>query len=621
LAAFAYPCYAGVENPRSFVRICFGDFELNVTGCELTKLGRPVLLEHRPTEILCHLASRPNTLVTREILAREIWGAASAVDADMGINTAIRKIRAVLGDTPAAPRHIETVQGRGYRFIAPIQPEAISDLPVSTIAVLPFDNLTGSEAQSYIAEGFTEEMISALGLVEPERIQVIGRRSVMMLRDKTLALADVGARLGAGHLLESAIRAEGRYLRATTKLIHAPSEQQVWTAAYNGPRDGLLAFQQEVSLAVCDQIRGRFAPDAAPRVLSRHTSSEAAFDLYLRGRSCWNRNVSSMNQEALGYFARATELDPGYALAWSGLADTYSASPINSDVPAPAVWRQAREAAEKAVLAGPDLAEAHASIGFVRFWLDWDWHAAEQDFRRAIALDPNYAFAHRMLGIALSHLGSDIQAAAAMRRSVALDPLFAMHRALSAMVAFQAGAFAQAAAFGREATALDPGFWIGHYQLAQALEQIGKAEEALDVLSEAARVCGNSSKPLMLQGYILARAGKTEAAQAPLALLRDMAADRFVPPYSTALIHAGLGDADAAFAALENSLAVRDVNLVLLPRDPKWKALPADPRFDDIVRRCGFTGPPPAHLPLAEAVCSLQTVFSSSPWRQVRAKT
>lgn len=603
------------------MRIRFGDFELNLTGCELTRFGRPVLLERRPTEVLCHLVSRPNTLVTREILAREIWGAASEVDADMGINTAIRKIRTVLGDTPAAPRHIETIQGRGYRFIAPIQPEAISDLPLSTIAVLPFDNLTGSEAHSYIAEGFTEEMISALGQVEPGRIQVIGRRSVMMLRDTRLAFADIGARLGVGHLLESAIRAEGRYLRATTKLIHAPSEQQVWTAAYDGPRDGLLAFQQEVSLAVCDQIRGHFAPDAARRAPSRHTSSEAAFDLYLRGRSCWNRNVSSMNQEALGYFARATKLDPGYALAWSGLADTYSASPINSDVPAPAVWRQARDAAEKAVQAGPELAETHASMGFVRFWLDWDWHAAEQDFRRAIALDPNYAFAHRMLGIALSHLGSDTQAVAAMRRAVALDPLFAMHRALSAMVAFQAGAFAHAAAFGREATTLDPGFWIGHYQLAQALERMGETDEALNVLSQAARVCGHSSKPLMLQGYILARTGDVDAARARLALLNEMAADRFVPPYAAALIHAGLGDADAAVAALENSLAVRDVNLVFLPRDPKWEPLRADPRFADIVRRCGFTGPPPAHLPLAEAVYSLQTVFSSSPWSQVRPET
>jgi tetratricopeptide (TPR) repeat protein len=132
-----------------------------------------------------------------------------------------------------------------------------------------------------------------------------------------------------------------------------------------------------------------------------------------------------MNREALGYFARATELDSDYALAWSGLADTYSASPVNSDVPAAAVWRQAREAAQRAVLAGPELSEPHASMGFVRFWLDWDWHAAEQDFRRAIALDPSYAFAHRMLGMVLSHLGSDTQAAA-MRRAVELDPLFAM---------------------------------------------------------------------------------------------------------------------------------------------------------------------------------------------------
>jgi tetratricopeptide (TPR) repeat protein len=221
-----------------------------------------------------------------------------------------------------------------------------------------------------------------------------------------------------------------------------------------------------------------------------------------------------------------------------------------------------------------------------------------------------------MLGIALSHMGTDdTQASASIRRAVQLDPLFAMHRALSAMVAFQAGEYGQAVGFGREAVAQDGRFWIGHYHLAQALEQSGQAEEALLVLQQAASLCGQSSKPLMLRGYVLARLGRAEEARRCLAGLADMAAERFVPPYAAALIHAGLDDAAAAFTALENSLLVRDVNLAFLPRDPKWQRLRGDPRFAAILARCGFTEPPAAPL-LMPAEPSLQIVFRSSPWSQ-----
>jgi tetratricopeptide (TPR) repeat protein len=441
----------------------------------------------------------------------------------------------------------------------------------------------------------------------------------MILRDAALELSQIGARLNASHLLESAIRADGDRLRVTTKLIDAPQQHQIWAAAYDGPRDGLLAFQQEVSDAVSAQVRSRFAPDTVRIGTGRHTANEAAFDRYLRGRFSGNRYVSTSNQEAIGHFAAATALDPGYALAWAGMAETYGASPVNGDMPAATVWRPARHAAEMALRAAPLLAEAHAAMGFVRFWLDWDWLAAEADFRRATQLDPNYAFAHRMLGIALSHLGRHEAAAAAMRRAVQLDPLYAMHHALSAMLAFQAGDYAAGVAFGRRAISVDARFWIGHFQLAQSLEQAGAADEALAVLQDAVGMCGNSTKPLMLRGYILARQGRRSEAEALLATLAALARERFVPPYAAALIHAGLGDGDAAIAALEGGLAVRDVNLAFLPLDPKWHPFRADPRFADIVERCGFALPPPAQLPVAAAEASLQTIFSSPPWRRAPA--
>ncbi len=565
------------------MRVVFGPFQLDLDGCELTRDGRPVALERRPTELLCLLAARPGELVMRHELAQRIWGGAAGIDADMGINTAIGKIRRALDDSPSSPRHVETVQGRGYRFIAELR---TPDVP-ATIAVLPFDNLTGSPALDYVADGFAEETMAALGQVAPDRLRVIGRRSVVALGRDMPAPEEVGRRLGATHLLESAVRAEGTWLRVTTRLIEAAGQQQIWSAAFDGQAGRLLAFQQEVSQAVAGQVRQHF--QLAPRHRSpRHTGSEAAYDLYLRGRHCWNANQSRATQEAVGYFERATTLDPGYALAWSGLADTHSASPINSDVPAASIWRQARMAAERAVAAGPELAEAVASMGFVRFWLDWDWPAALADFRRAATLDPNYAFAYRMIGIAASHLGLHAPAEAAMRRSVELDPLFPMHHALSSMVAFQAGRFEAAADFARAAIGLDGRFWIGHWQLAQAAEQLGDPEQALAALAAASITCGDSSKPAALRGYVLARMGRTEEARAELGMLDQAACSRFVPPYGRALIHAGLNEADQAFLALNQAVDARDVNLAFLPLDPKWRDFRADPRFGAVLTRCGF---------------------------------
>jgi TolB-like protein len=600
------------------MRVVFGPFELDLDGCELTRGGRPVALERRPTEVLCLLARRPGELVSRRELATRIWGAASGVDADMGINTAIRKIRLALGDVPSAIRHVETVQGRGYRFIAPVAAAADQRRAV-TIAVLPFDAVSASSEHAYIADGFTEEMISTIGLVAPESVAVIGRRSVMAFRGSPELPADIARALGATHLLDSTLRIAGGRLRITTRLLRADGRQD-WSAAFDGTLDHLLSFQQQVSTAVAAQIRARLAPGATGAPANRHTGNEAAFDLYLRGRHCWRQNQSAANQQAIAYFAAATDSAPGYALAWSGLADTYSSSPVNADVPAAAIWGRARHAAEMALEAGPELAEAHASMGFVRFWLDWDWIRAERDFQRAAALDPGYAFAFRMIGVVSSHLGWHAAAAASLRRAVELDPLFAMHHALSAVAAFHAGAFEAAAGFARQAIMIEERFWIGHYQLAQALEQCGTEADTLQALDHATALCGNSSKPAMLRGWVLARCGRSAEARAQLEALTAASGARFVPPYAIALIHLGLGEVDLALAALERALLVRDVNLAFLPCDPKWAAVRQDARFADLIRRCGFFAPPPADLPTGGHI-SLQMVFSPPPWSRSAGQT
>jgi tetratricopeptide (TPR) repeat protein len=313
-----------------------------------------------------------------------------------------------------------------------------------------------------------------------------------------------------------------------------------------------------------------------------------AYDLYLRGRYFWNQLSPPTTQRALEFFARATDVDPHYALAWSGIADALATSPITGDASPLQVWPRAKEAAERAVRVAPNLAEVQTSVGFVKFWLDWDWMAAETAFRKAIEANPSYALGHRMLGMLLSHLNRKEEARSAIKRARELDPLNVGHYALSAQIAFAGRDFPAAVEFAQQAIAIDPEFWIGHIQLGQTQEQLNNTELALEALVNATRMSGNS-KGLSVRAYVLAKAGKAEAALQLLHALEESASGgRYVPPYAIALIYLGLGEKDLVFEYLERAYDAHDVHLAFLTCDAKWDGYRGEARFVDLVGRCGF---------------------------------
>jgi tetratricopeptide (TPR) repeat protein len=423
----------------------------------------------------------------------------------------------------------------------------------------------------------------------------------MAYKRSTRSLAEIGHEMGAALLVESSVRTENGRLRISSKLIRVSDLAEIWSASYDAKPRSVLEFQRELSAAIATQMRVQLSPERVAALERRQTRHLQAYDLYLRGRYFWNQLSPATTRRALEYYTRATEVDPHYALAWSGVADAYSASPINSDAPPAAAWARARDAAARAVAAEPNLAETQTSQGIVKFWFDWDWRGAEAAFRKATELDPGYALAHRMAGICLSHMGKKEDALSAIQRARELDPLQASHHALSAQVAFNARDYSEALRFARQATVLDPEFWIGYMQLAQAYERLGQTELALDVFNTAARLCGGNSKTLSCRGYILARAGMTEAAREVLSTLEAVGRERYVPPYALALVHAGLGQLDEMLAWLQRAYEARDVHLVFLPVDAKWDAVREDPRFQAILARCGFpaiaTPKPPEGVP------------------------
>jgi TolB-like protein/DNA-binding winged helix-turn-helix (wHTH) protein/Tfp pilus assembly protein PilF len=621
--------------PDARATLRFRDFELDLAAYDLRRQGQRVRLERRAMDLLILLVERRQQLVTRAEIVERLWGKDVFVDVETGVNTLVFKVRQALRDLPEAPAYVETVPGKGYRFIAPVEvvsvavdvapgaaaPAAplnvaprsrrlvvvlvalvlvagvvawlrpVANPPASsvTLAVLPFENLGGDRDRDYLVDGLAEEAIASFGQVDPQHLSVIGRTSTLAYKGTRKSLADIGRELGADYLVEGSIRTEGKQLRITCRLVRVRDQRQVWSASYDREPTSVIGLQRELSTAICGQIRLRLSPERLDALARRNPSDAGAYDLYLRGRHYQNQLTPETNKRATEFYERAIALDPNYALAWAGIAGVLVASPINSDAPPLQVASLAREAAARAVAAGPDLAEPQTVLGQVKFFLEWDWPAAEAALRRAISLDASHAVAHRYLAHVLSQAGRHQQAMAAMRRARALDPLYAMNHATFSQIAFQARDYAAAAEHARQAIVIDPEFWIGHINLGQAYEQLGQPDLAPEEFVKAARFSGGNTKALSFRGHLLARQRRVGEARDVLTTLEGLSRDRYVPPYAIALVSEGLGEADAAFAALARAYDARDIHLIFLTVDPRWDPYRSDPRFRALVARCGFT--------------------------------
>jgi TolB-like protein/DNA-binding winged helix-turn-helix (wHTH) protein/Flp pilus assembly protein TadD len=665
-----------MTTSESRATLRFAGFELDMAACELRCEGRAVRLERRPMDLLVLLVGRRGQLVSRGEIVERLWGNDVHVDVETGVNTIVWKLRAALRDSPDAPTFVQTVPGRGYRFLASVEvvsePVVIpgssrgGEKPLSdqagpgkviaapapeslafndhatrarhttvtgsepavldprgttrwrtqarwaaaatlavlamaallwpghsrpdariTVAVLPFENLGSDPERQYLADGLTEETSASLAQIDPERLSVKGR--AMAYKGTTKGIGQIGQELAVDYLVESSIRGEGGRLRLTSRLIRVRDQEHVWSQSYEREPASLLGLQQELSMAIAEQVHLRLSPERRDALARRLPRSADAYDLYLRGRNFENHRTPAATRRAIEYYERATALDPNYSLAWSGLAFVYSASTLNGDALPLDMWPRARAAAVQAVKAGANLAEAQMALGSVNWQFDWDWPAAEAAFRRAVALDSSSAPAHWVLGHALSQTGRHSDAQPFMRRARELDPLEPMTHAMSSQVAFQGRDYAAAVTHARRAIAIDPEFWIGHMQEGQAYEQLGRSELALAAFQQAARFSGGNSKAVSIRGYLLARLGRVSEAREVLGVLEATARERYVPPYAMALVHAGLGDHRAVFKWLDRAYDARDVHLMFLPVDPKWDAYRDDARFEALLERCGFT--------------------------------
>jgi TolB-like protein/DNA-binding winged helix-turn-helix (wHTH) protein/Flp pilus assembly protein TadD len=623
-------------------RLRFAVFEADLSLGELTRLGRRVRLQEQPFRVLAMLLQKPGELVTRETLRRELWPQA-IVDFDHGVNKAISKIREALGDSPENPRFVETIPGRGYRFLADVKPieapanssevsaptapivvasgrrrlqvilaigvvaivialvaafglrtprnEPARSTPQS-LAVLPFENLTHDAAQEYFADGMTDELITSLGQIRA--LHVISRTSAMSYKGAHRKLADIARELGVDTVVEGSVLREGNRVRITAQLIRLPADDHIWAHSYEGDIGDTIALQRDVAQAIVQQVGASLTlPEQRALSTVRHVDPEA-LEAYLKGRYFFNRRTREGLDKAIDAFDRAIAIDPGYAAAYSGLADTYAlAGDWEYAVLAPAdAFGRSRAAAMKALALDDTLADAYTSLALTSDLYAWDWAAADTAYRRALQLNPGYASAHQWYAWHLLLMGRTAEALAELRTAAALDPVSPIIGADLADALCIARQPEESIRQSLKTLEIDPNFALGHYQLGQAYAAQQQPDHAIAEFQKAIELGGHSDLFDSNLGFVYAISDRRDEARAILTSLESRTDRGPGTESGIALVHVGLGELDAAMAALEKAFTERFNPSILLR--PGFDALRTDARFRDLWHRIGLPEPSPA---------------------------
>jgi len=612
----------------------FGNFELDTRAGELWTGNTKVPLQEQPLQILRMLLERPGELVTREELHSALWPGSSFGDFDDSLNHAVRRLRDVLGDLPEHPRFVETLPRHGYRFIAPVEavaavsPPAISAakaLPLQRrvlvlaaltlivlaglgiylvrqhlarqqkpradkimLVVLPFENLSGDPEQEYFSDGMTEEMTTQLGQLSPQHLGVIGRASAMTYKGRKKTIDEIGKELRVQYVLEGSVRRAGDHVRITAQLIEVGDQTHVWAQTYDRDVASILGLQADVARAVAHEIQIKLTPQAQTSLATPRAVNPEAYRLYLIGRFLWNKRTEEGLKNAIDHFQRALEIDPGYGLAYAGLADSYLMLDDWGFLPPKEAIPRGKAAAQKALEIDESLAEAHASLALACFEYDWDWPACEREYKRAIELNPNYATAHQWYFAYLFAMGRHAEAMGEIQRAQELDPLSPIISGAVADQYFYARQYEEAIRRFRNTVSLFPEFAPAYQALGAAYVVNGTYQEAVVAYQKLRSLSGASAAEVAALGEAYAKGGIRGYYLWELRRLREESKHRYVRAWTFALLLAGLGEKDQALSYLEKAYEDRDYLLTTLRDEPRFDPLRSDPRFQDLLRRMNF---------------------------------
>jgi serine/threonine protein kinase/tetratricopeptide (TPR) repeat protein len=451
---------------------------------------------------------------------------------------------------------------------------------IDSIAVLPLANASNDPNTEYLSDGITEGIINKLSQLP--KLKVMARSTVFRYKNRDVDAQSVGRELRVRAVLTGVVKTLGDRLQISVELVDSFDGAQLWGETYSRPVADLLKVQEEMSREIADKLRLKLTGAEKKKLRQRTTDNSEAYQLYLKGRYHWNKRTEDGLRRGVQFFREAIDSDPSFAAPYAGMADCFITMATNIPLPPRDTMPKAKAAAMRAVELDEGMAEGWASLGAVRWWFDWDWEGAEEAYRRAIQLNPNYAIAHDGYAMLLSARGRFDEAVEQISKAADLDPLSLIIAVHAGWPFYFARDFESAMRRFRKALELDENFIPAHGWLGMALGQQHRYGEALDVFGRALEFDRIPILTTML-AHTHAMAGDREKA---LQLLKDLLATartRYISPYDIGVIHAALGDSRAAIEQLQAALEDRSPWMVFVPVDPRLDSLRGDPAFDEIV--------------------------------------
>ncbi|MBC7909663.1 MAG: winged helix-turn-helix domain-containing protein [Pyrinomonadaceae bacterium] len=457
---------------------------------------------------------------------------------------------------------------------------------VKTLAVLPFKEISSEQEEKYLGIGMADALITKFGNVR----QIIVRPTSAVRRyvDSEKDALAAGRELRVEAVLEGNIQRAGDSIRVSVQLLRVADGAQLWGETFNDKFTDIFAVQDSISAKVLTALTVKLSGEESERLKKSYTENLQAYEAYLKGRYFWNKRNAEGFKKAAEFFKQATDIDPNYALAYVGLADSYGLTPAYTGAPPKDYFPLAKAAALRALELDDKLAEAHASLGWVHLSYDWDWPRTEAEFRRAIELNPNYSTAHQWYGMYLGFVERHEQAIAEVKHAQQLDPLSLPINSTLANSYFYARRYDEAIEQFRKTLDLDSNYMPAHYTFARTYLHSGMFEEAIKEAQLAVKLSNGLPITQMNLATIYAGAGRRDEALRLLDQLSTAIKEEKVPSVGIALIHARLGNTDEAFAWLEKAFERRDINVPLLKATPEFDILRPDPRFAAMLKRAGF---------------------------------
>jgi len=398
----------------------------------------------------------------------------------------------------------------------------------------------------------------------------------------------VGKELGVESVLEGSVRKAGARLRITAQLISVADGYHLWSEKYDRDLEDIFAIQDEISLAIVEKLRGKLLKEEKSKLVRRYTDNEEAYNLYLKGRYYWNRRHEGGIQKAIELFQQAVEKDSLCAPGYVGIADCYNVSAILGLMDPRVAYAKSKEAVAKALDIDEDLAEAHASLGWIKTFHDWDWAGAEAEFLRAFELNPSYATAHYFYCLYLCVMGRYDESFAEISRALELDPIDLVFNTIQAVTLYWGRRYDAAIEQFQKTLDMDPSFYIANLYLGSALAAKTRWQEAVETFTRASAVSPGNPFAMGHIGYALAASGRKKEALQVLDRLEELSKERFVGSYNKALIHLGLRADDRVFECLESAFIEKESWLTMLNTLPLWDSVRSDPRFIALMRRVGL---------------------------------